>query len=820
MVIYKKSAWLTLFLYTLTLFIPLFETTAAEDSSPENSKKEYRWFSDMGNRVTRNFSSKAANLTPDQVQEIIDSSQTETFEGNPTLRVEQSTIMRPIKQIGLRVLDGEIGIVQTFLGFESAKFLKESLLGKMKKPEAVKSLQTARQVVNSMSPKQLQSVNQSLDKLQISSKIRQAIQKTAPGVKTFMKSEANFFLMTVIGTMVSMGIYDGLDVTTMKDKILALDPLQYNNTVSHSLLPNYMGAMASRHFYSFFNARFDMVYDRILKSKSFFGYMLNKLDVKADTLGKKIFKATRMGINVNQSESLAKKLGLVGVGEGTQFTLKGFLKSVGSGLAYGLVAQLAVDSIIVGARGYNDTAVIGGNRNKITVRPQYNSLTYQRSESKIKNWLTERKFALNDMWDSWRKQPLTKVVSAVTGFTGAYLGSVVAGAVLVSGGLPAMVGGVMIASLFGGIGSFIGSWGTTKFERSDMMKNLRRSLVEKRLFKAIQTFTSFLAGKIDLEQARSIAKERSHDFYKRESLGQPYHRMYLVEDLENIELYKNGEYVQMKVEKGKGEPFDMEAHIRYDFVDLDGYRGLWDIGENKIYNIGRIKDNNGFIVIFISDNDKVQLSGQQLISEKGDEFRVLSNGLIMTPSDLDREKWVIRGQNVNTDVFLRNRQVRYTWDYDQKAYIALKAVDSGSSLLEKFQAFIQKEKGFKDLLLTRVEGELAAQTDSTRAYVEAIDLDTEADFFLSLEQAGVSRDVVHGFLDMEASQWKGTIVAKLDRSMKRELVKVLGQLQGTEEAELKSSLLKEIENSEANTVWDQVNPFLNRASILKAVLTN
>ena len=40
-----------------------------------------------------------------------------------------------------------------------------------------------------------------------------------------------------------------------------------------------------------------------------------------------------------------------------------------------------------------------------------------------------------------------------------------------------------------------------------------------------------------------------------------------------------------------------------------------------------------------------------LDSVKDSEFRVLSNGLIMTLSDFDRKRWVIRGQNVNTDVF-------------------------------------------------------------------------------------------------------------------------------------------------------------------------
>ena len=64
----------------------------------------------------------------------------------------------------------------------------------------------------------------------------------------FMKSEANFALMAVIGALINMGIYDGLDVSTMKDNILALDPLQYNYTATHGVLPNFFGGVASRQF--------------------------------------------------------------------------------------------------------------------------------------------------------------------------------------------------------------------------------------------------------------------------------------------------------------------------------------------------------------------------------------------------------------------------------------------------------------------------------------------------------------------------------------------------------------------------------------------
>ena len=82
------------------------------------------------------------------------------------------------------------------------------------------------------------------------------------------------------------------------------------------------------------------------------------MDTSADVIGRKIFKATRLGIETERGESLAKRLGLVGVGEGTQFTFEGVLVVYVDGSCLWIGAKLAVDSIVVGARGYVDTVMV------------------------------------------------------------------------------------------------------------------------------------------------------------------------------------------------------------------------------------------------------------------------------------------------------------------------------------------------------------------------------------------------------------------------------------------------------------------------------
>tara|TARA_Y100000589_G_scaffold120205_1_gene114640 strand:+ start:6375 stop:8819 length:2445 start_codon:yes stop_codon:yes gene_type:complete len=809
-----------IFSILLQLCLPCISLFAKESTPEKEVVREYKYFSQIRDRLFRNIKPKTGeNLTPDQIQRIIDTSTTETFVGNPTLRVENSSILRPIKQIGLRVLDGEIGIVQTFLSYEAVKFLKESLTGK----RVNVALGTARKIVRSMTPNELKGVNGSLNKMTIGSQISKAL-KTAPmGVQKFMKSEVNFALMAVVGALINMGIYDGLDVNTMKDKILALDPLKYNTTASHGVLPNFLGGVASRQFFTLFNNKFDVIYDRILNSRSFGGYFLKRMDTSADVIGRKIFKATRLGIETESGESLAKRLGLVGVGEGTQFTLKGFLRSMSTGLAFGLGAKLAVDSIVVGARGYVDTAVVGGNRNKKTLRPEYNSFAYQRSQSEIKNWLSERKFALLDLFDGYRKTPLTNVVSAASGMIGGYFGSVIAGAVLVGGGLPAIVGGVMIASLFAGIGSFLGQWSTLKFERGKFMKGVRRQLIERRLYKAILKMNVFTKAKITKDKARDLAKARSEDMYKRESFGQVYSRLFLVESFDKIELMRSGDVFTLKVAEEHGEPLDVEAHIRYDFINLEGDQGVWDIVTSKVYNVGNVQQNSGFSVIFITDNENIILGDGTLDSVKGSEFRVLSNGLIMTLSDFDRERWVIRGQNVNTDVFLRNRAERYTWDYDREVYILVNPLRIMSSHpLNQFRKFFDDSVDQKNIikaLKTHIQLRYKETLAAGRSLLESVNADNELAFLHSLEKVGVDEAQTHKFAGMQRSQWKNLLLGRLQRSSSRQFQSVIDKLNSLDSQSLKQSFNLELKDESQNTIWDQVRPLMS-AELLIASIAN
>ena len=808
----KSTSYMTIFVLFLQLLIPVYAYSAEANSEKTSDSGVISYFSKIPSKFLRNYKSSAEDLTPEQMEEVIARSQTKTFVGNPTLREEKSTFIRPLKQVALKVLDGEVGILKTFLSFQGANFLRASVSGSSSK----KVLGTSRQVVNLMSPTQLAGLNRALQRLDLPKSMRKYMGKMSPGLKGFRRTEGNFALMGVIGALISMGIYDALDLNTMKDKILALDPLAMNNTVSHALIPTLASEMSKRHFFSFFNNRFDAFYDKMLKSTSFGGKILKSLELKADVLGAKISKASRMGFTKPAGKSLAKQLGLVGVGEGTKFALKDFMRSVSTGLAFGLVGNVVVESVLVGVKGYEDATVIGGNRNKHSFRPEYNAYLNQRSKSKTNNWLNERRFALMDLWDGYKKTPITKVVSAVTGFAGAYLGSVVAGAFLVGGGLPAMVGGVMIASLFGGIGDFVGRWTTTKFERSDSMKNFRRSLVEKRLFKALKKMSLPARDQWDETKIRSVAKDRSQDMYKRESFGQVYNRMYLVEDFSKVQLYESGEYVKMKVTEDVGEEFDLQAHIRYDLVSLQGDQGIWDILTNQIFNVGNVQANNGFRVVLLTDDENLSIQGDTIQSQEGTNFRVLSNGLVMTKSDLDSKKWVIKGQNVNTDLFLRNQKIRFAWDYDTELYRRVGSANESEQdplqpLLQTFD-YLDEDSG-KQAVRSKVLEMISSSRDQAMENIENTTSQEEAAYFQNLEENGASAEAIQQLILMEEHGWKTLLRGKIHRGTPSAQNSFLNKIETEDFENLKHSLKTELENPATDSIWDQLRILLEPASL-------
>ena len=760
-------------------------------------------------RFFRNWARSDDKPTPEEMEKIIESSDTVTFGGDPRLRAEQASIIRPVKQIALEVLDGEVGIIQSFLSYQAAKFLGDTLTSS----SAGGILAKARRVVGMMSPGELKSFNGALDRLDVSKSISSMASQISPGLKNLLRSETKFAAMGVIGALISMGIYDGLDLSTVKDRVLALDPMTTNATVKQGLLPGLLAASASRHFDTFFAKRFDLFYDKMITSSSFGKTVLKKIELKADSIGSKIFRAGRVTGIPPKGDSLAKKLGLVGVGEGTRFALKDFLRTVSTGVAFGLVANIVIDTVSEGVMGYNNAALIGANRNKKSVRPEFNTYLFQKTGNSLKDAINERKFVLKDLFDHYGRHPITEFVSTVSGFTGAYLGSVVAGAVLIGGGLPTMVGGVMVASLFGGIGSYLGYWATNKFERSDSVRGFRRTYVENRLRKVIKKMSITSRENWEDVKISQLAKDRALDMDKLEARGQAYSRIFLVEALGAIDLYSKGDFINMRNSSERGESFDTQAHIRYDFIDINGNQGNWDMVQNEVFDVGNVQKNNGARVIFITDDDNVKIEDGLLKSEQNTDFRVLSNGLVMAKSDYAKKDWVIKGQNVNTDIFLRNSKLRFTWDEKLNSYAQVITSDRSQdsdplkALLSSFPS--TEETSGMEKLLKRIQFMMEISSKQAVEKLENLDPQDEDEYLLELQKIGASDLVINKFNNMEFEEWKNLLSGKIRRGLEQRYNSLVGSLSGESLKDLQSSLSAEIMSPESVTIWDEFRNILD-----------
>jgi pyruvate,orthophosphate dikinase len=365
----------------------------------------------------------------------------------------------------------------------------------------------------------------------------------------------------------------------------------------------------------------------------------------------------------------------------------------------------------------------------------------------------------------------------------------------------------------GGIGSFLGTWATRKFERGKGFRNFRRKFVESRLFKAIKKMEIYLSGQIDNEEAKRLAYARSQDFYKLEGKGDKYNQMYLVDEFDNVELYKQGEFIQMKVEENHGEKFDMEAHIRYTLIDLQGDQGSWDMLTNHIYNIGNIQENSGFAVHFVTDDDKVFVENGILISDKKDSnFRVLTNGAIMTPRDDEPEKWGVRGLNVNTDIFLRNSQKRFTWNWDLNVFMSVDKVADANNTLKPLLVVLENDNEELTKGMT-VESKLREMLEKSKAdgikKIDKIGEQNENDFFMLMQEKGVQKETVERLVMMERSEWKNVLTGKVERGAESRIESILKTISKMDKAEQIKTLKEELNKPETNTVWDEAAMLIN-----------
>jgi len=653
----------------LTLLIGLFSGPASLQAADGGGV--FDWLKQYPERLIRRIRPPKKKLdTPSQLEKRFEGVKANTFNGNDSKRDEEVDISRPLKQAGLAVFDGQVQIVRTFLAFQAA-----DLIRKGSKPVATKAFDFARKVLGKMGVDHVTRVSERIVTSSWGAQLAQNL--GAKSLKDLAFRESNFALMTLVAVLFNSAFYDGLDIDSVRDRVDATSSLVTDYTYGKEI-PGQMiaGELVNRTFYGAFEKSWNSLYSQALKTKSSWGHLLRNADDAVGAVGQKLFKANRVPGGAVQGESFGKKLGLVGVGEGVELSLSGLAGRFVIGAGMATVGTFAIESIGQIIKGTPDRMYLGGDRNNFFTRQELASYLVQRTGNKAKDWWQERALRLKDLWDQKLKWPIRTVMGPTAALIGAYIGSVAAGALFVGGGAGVLIGGTLVSSLFAGLGNFVGNWVATKLDRSKTMMSFRRSNYERMIRREILEMPSYKDGRLPDTELDRIVTARALDFEKIESTGYAPDRLFLVDRLENVRVYQNGDYLNLHIEDEHGIAFDRYADIRWQFIDLDGWRGAFDIQTQSVINVGKVSENNGRGLVFV-DADKASIEGDRLVPSEESGLYVFDNGIIMvkkTPYALtltpeqrkDPEKntadWTVHSHGAAHDIFLRGTGERYAFN--------------------------------------------------------------------------------------------------------------------------------------------------------------
>ncbi|MFC1745824.1 hypothetical protein ACFL35_17660 [Candidatus Riflebacteria bacterium] len=696
--LYRPHKSLVLFQACLFFLLPLFsslqhslDAKTKESTDTEKKQKKQKpknpgdflkniteWVKDFPTRVSRPFK-KGEEWDPDTLRQIVEESKSPSFTGNAANRLADSGIMMPLKQVGQGLIDRKVDIIKTFVANNALNVVNKSFDSR----KGSQSIQQAVKVAESMTPAQRARLNSTFASLPGGDKL----QATYPKIKAHVKNRAlahrNPALISVLSGLLNAGIYDGLDINGIKDKMIAPAAIMETRRMGENLVGGLGAGAIAREMDFVLDKGFEKIYAAALKSVKF-GPTLSRMDSTIARLGKAIFKADRLGLKsgADAGGQLTKKLGLVGVGAGSRLTLKSVAKSLFKGAGFGIGLAFIADSFWDIACGLPNTAVIGGNRNRPVKRVEQRHNQFQKSGNKLKDWWTERRAALRNRVAGWRKWPFTKIIGSVGGFMGGTLGSVVAGALLIGGGPAVMFGGILVSALFAGLGGFVGSWLGSKLDRNKKFISIKKSLWAKgvhrrynRMFIKSGLLPDSPASK---RRIKELAKRRVEDISKLEAVGRPRMAIKLVRSLNDIKIVKQGSYYYFKVDKNHGGPLFFKATPYYDFIDAEGNQGIWDPTLKRVVNVGKVREHSGKSVIVLREQD-IKISGDRILAkQKNLNFDYIESlGVFMQKID---GRWEITGMGATYDVFVAETGQRFEYKDGKLVRVVSKKEDKPSSL--------------------------------------------------------------------------------------------------------------------------------------------
>jgi len=491
------------------------------------------------------------------------------------------------------------------------------------------------------------------------------VEKIIPGDVT----GENFACIALLAAMQELEIYDdSMDSQQIQNAFLSalkIEKQEDESLTSKKHQPAFQDFFHNRYFSvvqlrTFADKKFTHFFKEAMEEDSNLATdaAMNKATGATSAMLERIASVTKSGTRPTMTKfwsiaSLRKRLlnSFTNLKPKWPFSLGHFAGNFAKGSAISVVAEALVESAIVIAVGQKRQEVeIGGKE----IEYDTQKTTGQKGDGWMQEYINERKFAFLDLADNVTDDWESRTAGLVGG---------VAFAALVGASFP-----LTLAAAAVGYAAYRGVKAITNMDWYQNFKH--RGLISD--LEAMMLKMPFVTGQLryNPEKIEEVAQLRAREMIKRKKIGkQSPRRIYFMDRLSSLQYEKRGDYWYMfNEDEGQGRVFDVEAHMRYDFLDVEGKQGVWDQKTPQgIHYVGDLALTNGLDIGFLSADSTFdfQEGGKVLNSKKGSNFRVLSNGSIWVRDEENPQSWLVKGLTFNTDIVIRDGKGRFTIDPDR-----------------------------------------------------------------------------------------------------------------------------------------------------------
>lgn len=691
-------------------------TAAAEARQPGTLTKIASWVKDIPARTVRRWKGESQGFqTAEEANEFIENSKVPAYTANATQREAESDWKRPVLVTAQAEVNKVQAVIERVVAFGGITALTKAAGGDA---ASQKVIQQATQVVAKMTPAQKAQLASGLGG---ASGLGTMIRKMISGKPTSMLGRIvkddfgnNILIAVAASGIVSAFLNDGLDLDTLKDKLVALNAIQSNRSRREDLMLQPLEAVAYLHMDKGASKAFQSLWSRATSGSGRLAQMLTGADEALTKFGSRFVKAppAHLAEKAAAFGRQASSLGLPGVSGATSLSLAGMAEAT---FKAGTVGLIGMPLIMTGWRaigGLKEGHYIGGSRDRIFARYDLYDTYYQRTGDRFKDALQERRVALLNLFEGYKKFPWTNALDYFFRFVGGYTGAVIASSIVAPVGIASFAVSLIVSAVFAEGGVALGKWLGAKLDTSGKFyERIRRANTEKifqqqladgtavaereaamRALAELDKYRAALgvrngkdlarvmeagggnaaelerlaqayqeAKRIYVSQVAAKADEAAGGIEKLVRSSQANDRVKYVRSFDEVKLVQKGTYVQMQV---GDESF--YASPRYDIVTAEGRRGVWDYKTNRVIDVGSVHTNNGNRITFLDDAGVVAKDGvlqakdkSELEKAAGNAF-ISNNGIVLEKGK--KGEWLVRGYGGEYDIVLRDSGRRFKWD--------------------------------------------------------------------------------------------------------------------------------------------------------------